>query len=84
MLQPADLGSVPVAFIFPSAFIAPFEGGPANKLRGRPRRPAPPAGSQASQAMSRPAGERLRRGGGGRRQRLLPGLRRGWLSSSAG
>lgn len=55
MLQLADLGSVPAAFIFPSAFIAPFEGGPANKLRGLLRHPAPPAGSRA------PAG----RAGGG-------------------
>lgn len=36
MLQLEDSGSVPVAFIFPSAFIAPFEGGPASKLRGLP------------------------------------------------
>lgn len=41
VLQLADLGSVPVAFIFPSAFIAPFEGGPANKLRGLPPPPCP-------------------------------------------
>lgn len=60
MLQLASLGSVPIAFIFASAFIAPFEGGPANKLRGRPRRSAPPAGSQAP-GISRPAGP-----GGGR------------------
>lgn len=37
----ADLGSVPVAFIFPSAFIAPLKGETANKLRGLPPHPLP-------------------------------------------
>lgn len=62
MLPLAGLGSVPVAFIFPSAFIAPFEGGPTDKLRGLPLLQGP--GLRWSP---------VRGGGCDRRQRLLPG-----------
>lgn len=64
MLQLADLGSVPVAFIFPSAFIAPFEGGPANKLLGLPPPPCPSCGVPGSGGRrAGPGGGRLRLGG---------------------
>lgn len=79
MLQLADLGSVPVAFIFPSAFMAPFEGGPTNKLRDLPPPPCVSRGVPGSEDLLARRGE-----GRGRRQRLLPGTQGGSPSYSAG